>query len=223
MAGRRSRPSGGKAGVSARSRIVWGSLAATMCSVGGLLWVLEGKPAPRLDGLALMPMVAAGGPATMEAVLQTRAQLSTDRWQAIVVHHSGSAVGTPAQLEAEHKARNLRGLGYHFVIGNGRGIQDGEVYVGYRWLDQLPGAHVAGPDADWYNQHAIGICLIGDGERQSFTDEQGRRLVELVQSLARALDIPESRILLHSDVAPTANPGRFFPSAAFRSQIASGL
>ena len=64
-----------------------------------------------------------------------------------MIHQSGSAYGKPSTIEAEHVAQNLRGLGHHFVIGNGSGMDDGEVHVGYRWLDQLPGAHAAGTEA----------------------------------------------------------------------------
>lgn len=202
---------------------MWGSLLATMTVAGGLLWVLDDGPAPRLDGLALRPLVAAAGPSSIEAVFQTRASLDKSRWKAIVIHASGSPVGSPASISAGQKAMNLSGLGYQFVIGNGRGMDDGELHVGYRWLDQLSGAHAAGPQADWYNDHAIGICLVGNGDRQPFTDAQIRRLVRLVQALARELNIPQDKILLHSDLARTDDPGRFFPAAAFREQLAAAL
>lgn len=204
----------------ARSRIVWGAFMAAMTTVGGLFWVLQGGPAPRLDGLALPPMVAAAGPSSIEAVFKTRAPIQNRRWQAIVIHHSGAAYGTPATIEAQHRARNLDGLGYHFVIGNGSGLEDGEVHVGYRWLDQLPGAHVAGAKGDWYNRNSVGICLVGDGRRRPFTQQQMRRLVQLVSALSEQLQIPADHIYLHNDLAQTDDPGRFFPEAAFREQLA---
>jgi hypothetical protein len=207
--------------LSQRTQIVWGSLLATMTIAGGLLWALDEGPAPRLDGLALRPLVAAAGPSSIEAVFQTRAPLDRSRWKAIVIHSSGSPVGSPASISADQKARNLAGLGYQFVIGNGRGMDDGEVHVGYRWLDQVPGAHAAGQDADWYNTHSIGICLVGNGDRQPFTDAQVRRLVQVVSALRRELGIPQDKVLLHSDLARTADPGRYFPAAAFREQLAA--
>jgi N-acetyl-anhydromuramyl-L-alanine amidase AmpD len=107
------------------------------------------------------------------------------------------------------------------VIGNGHGIGDGEVHVGYRWLDQLPGAHVAGPQGDRLNRTSIGICLVGDGHRHEFTQEQMTRLLDLVASLRATLDIPASQVYLHSDVAQVADPGLMFPAAAFREQVAA--
>lgn len=220
---RKSKRSRGKkksASVSARSRIVWGAFMAAMTTVGGLFWVLQGGPAPRLDGLSLPAMVAAAGPSSIEAVFKTRAPIAGQRWQAIVIHHSGSMHGSAATIEAQHRAMNLSGLGYHFVIGNGSGLDDGEVNVGYRWLDQLPGAHVAGPNGDWYNRNSIGICLVGDGRRRPYTEMQMRRLVQLVSALSEQLGIPADKVYLHSDLAQTDDPGRLFPEAAFREQLA---
>ncbi|MCH9057908.1 MAG: N-acetylmuramoyl-L-alanine amidase [Planctomycetes bacterium] len=209
-------------GVSRRTKVVWTALLATMTVVATMLGLAENGRLPALSGLSLPPLVAAAGPSSIESVHRTRAPTDRQRWRAIVIHHSGSPLGTPQSIAADHVNRlHLTGLGYHFVIGNGRGIQDGEIYVAYRWLDQLPGAHTAGKDADWYNRHSIGICLVGDGRRHPFTESQLRRLVQLVRSLAREYDIPADRILLHSDLVETSDPGPLFPAAAFRAQIAS--
>jgi hypothetical protein len=216
----RKRSKGPKARpVSPRSKAVWGALALSMSTVGGLLYLLQG-PGDRLEGLSLPPMVAAAGTSSIEAIFQTRQAIGPQRWQAIVIHHSGSVVGSPGSIDVQHKAANLDGLGYHFVIGNGSGYGDGDIHVGYRWLDQLPGAHVGGMNGDWFNRNAIGICLVGDGRRRPFTEQQARRLVQAVAALAERLEIPPDRIYLHSDVNPTDSPGRFFPEAAFREQLA---
>ncbi len=219
--GSRRRASRAQSEPPGRNRVVWGALAASMTLVGGTLWALQGAPVPRLDGLSLPPLVAAAGPSSIEGALKTRAPLDRSRWSSIVVHHSGSVYSDPATLEAQHRAMNLQGLGYHFIIGNGSGMGDGEVHVGYRWLDQLPGAHVAGPRGDHFNRTSIGICLVGDGRRRTFTREQMDRLVELVQELSDRLSIAPGQVYLHSDLAGTEDPGRFFPSAAFREQVGS--
>lgn len=202
-----------------RSRVVWTAFAGAMTLVGGSLWALQGAPAPRLDGLTLPPLVAAGGPSSEESAVRTRVPLVKGRWTSIVIHHSASIHATPAALEAQHRAANLDGLGYHFVIGNGRGMDDGEVHVGYRWLDQLNGAHVAQPRGDQFNRTSIGICLVGDGRRREFTDRQLARVVGIVNQLRDRLGIPADQVYLHSDLARVDDPGRCFPSAAFREQI----
>lgn len=211
----------GSVGISRRTGIVWASLVAAMTVVGGSLAFLESGTLPKVDGLALPALAAEEGPSSVEAIWSVKKPLQRDRWTSIVVHHSGGPVGSPASLDAAHRSANLAGLGHHFVVGNGNGMGDGEIYVGYRWLDQLPGAHVAGPAGDSLNEHAIGICLVGDGQRRQFTSAQMSRLLQVVHALARELGIPASEIYLHSDVAGVSDPGRYFPAAAFREQIAS--
>lgn len=205
--------------VATRTRVVWGSLLCSMTVVGGLLWIMDGAKSPRVDGWSMPALASASTPHSIESVFQTRSPIQQSRWTSIVIHHSGSTVGSSQTIEAQHLAMNLKGLGHHFVIGNGRGAPDGQIHVGFRWLDQLPGAHVGGPSAELLNRESIGICLVGNGDRAAFTDAQIQRLIELVNALAAELGIPADRIYLHSDVARTSDPGRLFPVAAFREQI----
>ena len=93
--------------------------------------------------------------------------LDRTRWTGIVIHHLGQPFGTAESVHRMHLGWGYQGLGYHFLIGNGNGLADGEVHVGYRWNQQLPGAHVVGPDATKLNEHTIGICLVGNGHSQS--------------------------------------------------------
>ncbi|MFG0241211.1 MAG: peptidoglycan recognition family protein [Phycisphaerales bacterium JB054] len=204
-----------------RAKVVWASLVGSMTAVTALLMALDHGSPTRLDGLALPAMVATQPSASIEAVFRTRVPAADGQWLAIVIDHTGAPFGTPASINAEHKAMGLKGLGYDFVIGNGQGMGDGEIHVGERWLEQSPGAHTAGPDGDWYNRHAIGIALVGDGTRRGFSQTQMTRLLDLVSALAREYQIPPERIVLHSDVAPVAGPGRYFPAASLREQIDS--
>lgn len=204
-----------------RTQVVWASLLAAMTVFGGLLLAIDTPRAAGASGIALAASVPAAGAPAIEAVLQTRENLQRDRWLRVVIHHSGAAYGSADTIAAEHAARGLQGLGYHFVIGNGQGARDGELFVGARWLDQLPGAHVAGPEAAWNNQHSIGVCLVGDGDRRGFTQAQLARLTELVTMLGRELGIPEDQIVLHRDLAPTTSPGRMFPEASLRARLAT--
>ena len=162
-----------------------------------------------------LPMVRVASPAGLEAVLETRAPLAEEQWDAIVIHHSGSPADSPVSLDEQHKQIGLRGLGYHFVVGNGVRMGDGEVHVAYRWLDQLPGAHVAGAAGTEMNRRAIGICLVGDGDRRAFSDTQIRRVMQLVTLLRERAGISAERVYLHRDLATTTSPGRYFPEAQF--------
>jgi N-acetylmuramoyl-L-alanine amidase len=154
-----------------------------------------------------------------------QADVVPGRWRAIVIHHSGLPAGSPESIERQHRAWGYASLGYHFVIGNGFDYGNGAVYPGPRWRMQQPGAHVverpigAEPNADWFNENAIGICLVGNGEKRGFTDDQVRELKGLIVELQQACGIPDSAVFLHSDLADVASPGRFFPVASVESWL----
>lgn len=162
--------------------------------------------------------------ATADPVFQIAAPLDRQRWKGIVIHHLGSPGGDADSVHRRHLSYGYQGLGYHFLIGNGNGLGDGVVHAGYRWNEQLPGVHTTGENADFHNQHYIGICMIGNGDRRPFTDRQMAHLISLVQRLQRELDIPASQVYLHRDVAtgvnpPETSPGRFFARATFEEQL----
>jgi N-acetylmuramoyl-L-alanine amidase len=135
-------------------------------------------------------------------------------WTWIVLHHTATSHGSVESINAAHLARRDRngnpwkGIGYHFVIGNGNGMDDGEIEPTFRWRGQLPGAH-AGDDE--HNQHGIGIVLVGNFELERPTAAQvasARRLVALLQT---RYGIEKSRVLRHGDIKATACPGKYFP------------
>lgn len=206
-----------------RAKVVWGTLLASMTLVGGILFAVDRAPSQALQGVTLPALMAPGGSPSVDAIFDTRSPLDATRWRAIVVHASGSPGGTAAQLDSQARHAGLKELGYHFVIGNGRGMDDGELFIGRRWRDQAPGAHVAGQSGEWFNHHAVAVCLIGDGDHHQPTKAQMERVVELTTSLARKLGIPRERIYLHSELADTSSPGRLFPASNFRDDVAARL
>lgn len=134
----------------------------------------------------------------------------SDRWRYIVIHHSADDKSTPAGMASWHKQRGWDGLGYHFVIGNGIGYGDGQVFVGERWPKQMHGAHCKTPGNE-YNDHGIGICLIGDLDSHPPTAKQIRSLTNLVSYLSTQCGIPKGRVTTHGGVThKTACPGKYF-------------
>ena len=56
---------------------------------------------------------------------------ASKRWKYIVIHHTATDMGDPKGMDGVHRRRGMEnGLAYHFVIGNGRKMQDGSIYVG---------------------------------------------------------------------------------------------
>jgi N-acetyl-anhydromuramyl-L-alanine amidase AmpD len=131
-------------------------------------------------------------------------------WTSIVIHHTATDHGSVESINESHLEKKWLGIGYHFVIGNGSGMADGAIEPTFRWREQLHGAH-AGDDE--YNQHGIGIALIGNFETERPTPAQLAAVKRLVGTLRAAHGIPAERVLGHSDVKATACPGKLFPLA----------
>ncbi len=146
------------------------------------------------------------------------------RWKYIIVHHSAEDRGSPQGIAEYHRSKGWDELGYHFVIGNGVDYPDGKVFVGSRWPKQKHGAHtrVKAHDNNRWNEHGIGICLIGNFERHGATDRQLASLTRLVAYLSQQTKIPTSRIYGHQDADPhTRCPGGHFSVAALRKRVAA--
>jgi len=145
----------------------------------------------------------------------------SDRWKTIVLHHSATDRGSAKLFDKNHRDRGWDELGYHFVIGNGSDTPDGAIEVGPRWQNQKHGAHCKTPD-NFYNDHGIGICLVGDFTRQSPTQRQMEALYKLTGFLSQACKIPASRVVTHKLInKKTQCPGDRFPVAAVRRYIAA--
>jgi hypothetical protein len=131
-----------------------------------------------------------------------------------VIHHTATPRGSVESIHRAHLARRdsngnpWRGIGYHFVIGNGQGMPDGQIGPTFRWRDQMAGAHAGEAK---FNEQGIGICLVGNFEEQAPTDAQLQSFVALASSLTADYEIPDSNIKGHRDIKSTACPGRNFP------------
>ena len=200
-----------------RTQAVWAAFGLAMATAAAAL-VLAGEG---LDGLNIAANITDLG----RDPVARPADLQRDRWKAIVIHHSGLPAGSPESIERQHRAWGYASLGYHFVIGNGFDYGNGAVFSGPRWRLQQPGAHVverslgAEPTADWFNEHSIGICLVGNGEKRGFTEAQIRELKDLIVELQQTFAIPDSAVFLHSDLADVTSPGRHFPVASVESWL----
>ena len=144
----------------------------------------------------------------------------TSRWTDIIIHHSATATGGARAFDQHHRVDNgWDELGYHFVIGNGTDSADGAIEVGPRWIKQKHGAHCKTQD-NYYNDHGIGICLVGDFTQGSPSPAQLASLVKLLCFLTSECGIPAERVCGHGGVTHrTACPGHKFPLAAVRQQI----
>lgn len=137
-------------------------------------------------------------------------------WKYIVIHHTASEKGSVESIHEEHLQKKdangnaWLGIGYHFLIGNGNGMPDGEVESTFRWKQQLQGAH-AGSSDPVYNQQGIGICLVGNFEKHAPSTRQLTALKKLVRTLKGDYRVVSKNVIGHRDVRATECPGKLFP------------
>jgi hypothetical protein len=140
----------------------------------------------------------------------------------VVVHHSATAGGGAAAFDRMHKAKGWDGLGYDFVIGNGTDTADGQVEVGFRWKQQITGAHARTPD-NRYNEYGIGICLVGNFDVDRPTAAQMQSLSKLVAYLTRTYRITPDNVIGHRDTKSTECPGKFMNVEIVRRSVGQNV
>jgi hypothetical protein len=151
-----------------------------------------------------------------------RAPVKRRRWQFIVVHNSGTRQGNARVFDYYHRhvRRMQNGLAYHFVIGNGTSTGNGQIEVGDRWRRQINGGHV---HSDYLNNISLGICLVGDFNRDQPTRAQLDACDELIRFLRQRCGKTERGTIPvrpHREINPprwpTDCPGDRFPYSWFR-------
>ena len=151
-----------------------------------------------------------------------RAPVKRRRWQFIVVHNSGTRQGNARVFDYYHRhvRRMQNGLAYHFVIGNGTSTGNGQIEVGDRWRRQINGGHV---HSDYLNNISLGICLVGDFNRDQPTRAQLESCEELIRYLRQRCGKTAGHEIVvrpHREMNPprwaTDCPGDVFPYSWFR-------
>ena len=150
------------------------------------------------------------------------APVRSGRWQFIVLHHSDVDRGTVKGMEKYHReVRHMEnGLAYHFVIGNGSGMGEGEIAVCQRWTRQLDGGHLASVAQ---NKVAIGICLVGDFDKNQPTRRQMESLRALVEALMTRCRLTPRAVKTHQqlNIVHTRCPGARFPTKRLLDSLPS--
>ena len=151
-----------------------------------------------------------------------RAPVQRARWKFIIVHNSGTRQGNARAFDYYHRrVRKMRnGLAYHFVDGNGTSSGNGEIEIGDRWRRQINGGHV---HSDYLNNISLGICLVGDFNRDRPTRAQLDATEELISYLRTRCGKADGRAIAvrpHREMNPpqwaTDCPGDAFPYNWFR-------
>ncbi len=184
-----------------RTGIVWSVFIGTMTLAGGALLLNDNWKGESWKGVPLVGIATAPSPTGADAGA-TAEKPSTSGWTQIVVHESGSLVGSLEELSRQHVAAGLPSLGYHLVVGNGNGELNGAVLLGPRWNAQQPGTIVAttGEQLQYVeNPNAIEVCLIGDSRRRALSEAQIESLASIVSDLSRHYGISKANVVRQHD------------------------
>lgn len=117
----------------------------------------------------------------------------------IIIHCSASRANRPllvSDLEAEHRRRGFRGIGYHYYI-----TRDGEVHS--TRPEDVVGAHTRG-----WNKHSIGVCYEGglDADGQPADTRTPAQRIAMHRLVAQLLQhYPHARLCGHRDLSPDLN------------------
>ena len=170
----------------------------------------------RIPGSAATPAPAASALPGSIASAINNAPVKAGRWKYIVIHHSGVDEGTVKGMDRYHREvrRMENGLAYHFVIGNGNGMGDGEIAVGPRWKPQLDGGHLR---SEAQNKISIGICLVGNFDKHGPSPAQLRSLTALTRALMERCNLKSGAVKTHQqiNIIHTRCPGTKFPTRTF--------
>jgi hypothetical protein len=128
----------------------------------------------------------------------------------LCIHHSASSSGTVEEFDLMHRGRGFSSIGYHHVIGNGKGIPDGEIKLGRP--EKIDGAGVWGN-----NKGKLHCCMIGQFSRAHSgytgppTPKQWHALGHWLLVKGATYSVPFTGIVGHKEIAlkghPTACPG----------------
>jgi len=122
--------------------------------------------------------------------------------QKLVVHHSASnsVITKKSDIERWHKQRGFSQIGYHKVIEGNGNIVDGRP-------ETTQGAHAKGA-----NQSSLGVCVVGNFEKEIPSAAQVTALISVLTDWCKAHKLKTTNIYGHFNVlgggTKTSCPGK---------------
>lgn len=148
------------------------------------------------------------------------------RWKYIVIHHSAGDFGNIEHLKKIHNRRQsaepINAISYHYIIGNGNGMPDGDIESDIRKDYNLWGMHVSARNWD-RNFRGLGICIVGNLEEGEMTAKQYQSLIKLTKQLMTEYNIDFEDVGFHGKIEgeSTKCPGKHFPIEKFKRELSA--
>ena len=105
----------------------------------------------------------------------------------IIIHHSGNTDTVDSIRNLHININKWDDIGYHFIIS-----KDGDLTKG-RGLD-IVGAHVK-----YFNKDSIGVCLLGNFDKENIKEKQLNALKNLTNNLMKEFGLTKENIKFHRD------------------------
>lgn len=132
-----------------------------------------------------------------------------EKIQNIIVHHTSRQHMTAEECHEFHqKQRGWSGIGYNYFIEKNGVIIEGR--------GQHVGAHAYG-----HNRTSIGICMTGDFDRETPTNEQWISFLWLTGYMMKLYHLQTSQVLGHRELEGVKKscPGLFINMEEVRGQV----
>jgi hypothetical protein len=142
-----------------------------------ILLAFEGKPIKPMPFSLSRPTQLT----SIHSALSTESGIELGRWKRIVVVYNKNS-GFQTQKNGLTGELSLK---YHFIISNGSGAGDGEIYTSQRWFNQLACLPMKSPK----DSSTINICLLTDTGQNHSTPRQARQLESLISNLVKNCQI----------------------------------
>ena len=120
-----------------------------------------------------------------EKMVRNTLAVTPGQWDRVEVYYSRTEGGNADELALLTDLATGTQAQFHFVIGNGKGAQDGAIQAGQFWKQQQLCDGRSG---------VVRICVVSDGRSESLTDCQINRTNALVETLIQTFGISPRNI-----------------------------
>lgn len=138
----------------------------------------------------------------------------SNKWVGITIHHSATKDSATKSWDAIKKyhieTNGWDDIGYHF------GVElVGDSVIVYEGRDlKYQGAH-----CPQLNSTRIGICLVGDYDKEEPSEQHIKVLLDLCVKLIKRFNLSPNCISYHSEYSSKTCPGSKFPKDEFRKLV----
>lgn len=136
-------------------------------------------------------------------------------WYGVVLHHAASSrYATFEQIEAGHKRKGYRAIGYHYYWQ--RDPATDKLHLKAGRSTQYQGVH----GSRHHNKNCLGVCVFGNYDEQKLLPGDYGVILAGLQQVFDKHSIGCDKLLPHRAIKATACPGKNMPVSALQHDLA---